>query len=265
MTSIILIDFCYGMRGDEVDTIKAKSKTADDDFSRLAHYIGRLSATRSKTKIVVQATMKVPALQNISDIRTIKPPEPRTVSIDSDHISPYEIVRAICIESTSQNPKDIHLALHAIVDHDSPISSNVRSALASRKIITRVHAELQIADKFSRDRRSGMKFVDDDKYVGCSKPACYFCYNWICNHRYGYIPPATHHKIIAGCRGPDDDLNEVGVVFLRDMYIKVGKTLDQDILRFLLSSQQGSVLLEHRYMSTEGSSYPPSEYNETIQ
>ena len=197
MTHVDIVDLCYARRGAEVDEIRRRSKDPADDFSRLAHYIGRLGATRSSVNTVIRAIIKVPALRKISCIRTVPALEPREVAIDQEYMSPYEIVRVICQESTSQNPIQIQSALHAIVDLDFPLNSKIRTGLASRKrIVTRVHAELQLADRFSRDQY--MEFVDNDKYIGCSKPACYFCYNWLCNHKHRYILPATHSKIIAG-------------------------------------------------------------------
>lgn len=103
-----------------------------------------------------------------------------------------------------------------------------------------------------------MEFLDDDKYIGCSKPACYFCYNWLRNHNHDYIPPATHNKVILGCRGPDSDINEAGAIVLKDIYSKICGNLDQHILDFLLSSENRNANPNHQYMSTEGSSRAPS-------
>lgn len=247
------------MRGAEIEEIKRRSKDREDGFRRLAHYIGRLGATRSSANTVVRAMIIVPGLRQISDIRTVEAPESRDVTIDREDMSPYEIVRAICTEFTSQNPVQIQSALRAIVNLDFPINdiARARAHLASRRtIITRVHAELQLADRFSRAKY--MEFVGDDKYVGCSKPACYFCYNWLSNHKHNYILPATHNKIISGCRGPDNGINEAGAVILKEMYAKICGNLDQHILDFLLTIENRDANLSRQYMSTEGSSRAPS-------
>ena len=257
MTLADLVDLCYATRGAEVDEIRRRVRDPEDDFSRLAHYIGRLGATRSSTDTVVRSMMKVPDLRRISEIRRVDAPDTRVVMVGQEYMSPYEIVWAICKESTSQNPVQIHDALHAIVDLDSPLNDKIRPVLASRKpIVTRVHAELQIADKFSRDRY--MEFVDDDKYIGCSKPACYFCHSWLSHHQHRYVLPATHHKIIVGCRGPDSGINAAGATFLKGMYAKMCQGLDQDILEYLLDPQNDGARLRH-HMSTEGSSRAPSQ------
>jgi len=126
----------------------------------------------------------------------------------------------------------ISSTLHASVDHDLTSGNSIRSSLVSRKAIpTRLHAELQIASRFSRDKHG--LFVDGDRYIGCGKPACYYCYDWICFLRHLYVPPATHHRIIPCCRGPDNDINEAGVAVPEDMYKKSCGGLNQDILDLL--------------------------------
>lgn len=206
--------------------------------------------------------MQVPALRRISAIRTIvEAPELRTVNIHEE--SPYEIVRAICQDSTFRNPNDVRAALHAIVDYDTPGDGRVRGILQSGGAIpTRVHAELQIADLFSRNKST--EFADDDKYIGCSKPACYFCYNWLSNHHHVYVPPATHQKIIPGCRGPDNGINEAGAHFLEEMYDKMCKSLNQDLISFLLDPNSRNETTRHQYMSTEGSSRAPTQVVEGL-
>ncbi|OHE92935.1 hypothetical protein CORC01_11802 [Colletotrichum orchidophilum] len=91
MTHAKVIDYCYDMRGDEVGEIKKRSKDAKDDFGKLAHYIGRLGATRSAAQYVVKGRMKVPALSQISFIRIVDAPVIRKVTLDQGDLSPYEI------------------------------------------------------------------------------------------------------------------------------------------------------------------------------
>lgn len=147
-----LVDLCYTMRGDQVDEVKRWSKASGDDFAKLAHYIGRMGATRSSVLDITTTVTKVPSLRNITDIHVIKAPEPRSVAIDKDKISPYKIVWAICKDTTSQNPLQIQSVLHSIVSLDHPSNHEIQVSLGNQKtIITRVHAEVQIVDRFSRD------------------------------------------------------------------------------------------------------------------
>ncbi|KLU90823.1 hypothetical protein MAPG_10674 [Magnaporthiopsis poae ATCC 64411] len=258
MTLGVFVDFCYAMQAEGIPELKKRCKRPDDNFGRLAHYIGRLGATREAVNAVIEGLIKVPTLCRIkeSDIQVMPAPEILSVTIDPDLFKPYEIVHEICKESSRKDPLEFSRALHGIVERDNPVSGTLRGDMASSKrFLARVHAELQLADWCSR---KGMEFVDGDKYIGCSKPACYFCYNWISNHHKGYVLPATHHKVIVGCRGPDNDINSSGAGVLKKMYDMMCATVGQDILHFLLHSEPGASSQGHQYMSTEGPSRAPS-------
>lgn len=233
-----LVERCHGMRGGKIDAIREMSTQprGQDDFGRLAHFIGRISATRSAVNSIVRTTGQVPDLSWISEIRSVNAPSVVTIGLDLTDMSLYEIVRGLCKDSSAQNEWTTQLALHAIVDLDLPTNrtddDSIRARLANRSTFeTRVHAELQIADHFRRRRYD---FVGSDKYIGCSKPACYFCYNWLGYHKHNYVQPATHQKIIPMCRGPDTDINESSAIILKQMYAKMTLGVSQDIIEFLL-------------------------------
>ena len=66
---------------------------------------------------------------------------------------------------------------------------------------TRVHAELLLIDHFDSN---GLEFLDgNDKYIGCSKPACYLCHAYIKHHPGRYTIPQSHQKLYVGWRVPD--------------------------------------------------------------
>ena len=66
---------------------------------------------------------------------------------------------------------------------------------------TRVHAELLLIDHFDKYNFS---FLDDnDKYIGCSKSACYLCHAYIERHPGRYTIPPSHQKLYVGWRVPD--------------------------------------------------------------
>ncbi|KAE8133562.1 hypothetical protein BDV38DRAFT_296065 [Aspergillus pseudotamarii] len=57
----------------------------------------------------------------------------------------------------------------------------------------RVHAEILLIDFF--DKFDANFLDDDDKYIACSKPACYLCYQYIRQHPDNYTLPPTHQKL----------------------------------------------------------------------
>lgn len=240
------------------------SKAGNSDFQQLAHYIGRLGSVRSSVNALVDGVLagalqcpEHPTLDMNTRLGVIEAADPLKVKLDESDLSPYEIVRNICQDSGPRNPLEHLSALQHLVELDLPSSSNtLREALIKEKtFVTRVHAEMLIADKFSRQ---GFSFVDNDKYIGCSKPACYFCSNWLTIHMHDYAAPATHQKVILGCSGLDNSLNEAGHRVQREQYTKMSAQLGQDILAFLLQARQGWPRKRGQHQSTEGSSYAQS-------
>jgi hypothetical protein len=69
---------------------------------------------------------------------------------------------------------------------------------------TLVHAELLLLDHFWRN---DYQFWGRDRYIGCSKPACYSCYRYISNHPGNFVDPPSHHKIYKNWRAPNADPN----------------------------------------------------------
>jgi hypothetical protein len=65
---------------------------------------------------------------------------------------------------------------------------------------TRVHAELLLVDLFYWKQ---FEFLDDDPYIGCSKPACYNCFQYILTHPGNFALPACHNKLYLAWRTPD--------------------------------------------------------------
>lgn len=252
------VKLCYDMRNAEYYHIKRFSAKASDEFSRLAHYVWRLGATRAAANTLVEAMVTVPSLKRVHDLRIVSAPATVEKTIDPSCMSPYEVLHEISVDSASRNPIHYKHAFARLHELDSPSVRPIYTLMVSRQtVVTRVHAELQIADTFSRSR--DMEFVDNDKYIGCSKGACYFCYNWLCYHKHYYVQPATHQKIIPGCRGPDDNLNETGAKVLIDMYSKIIGQTAQDILDFL----QENALPRLQYMSTDASSRATSRVSAT--
>jgi hypothetical protein len=76
----------------------------------------------------------------------------------------------------------------------------LRAQYKDKNFRPRVHAELIILEKFYDGQ---LEFVDRDRYIGCSKPACYCCYYYICAHPGNFVRPACHNNIYLNWRPPD--------------------------------------------------------------
>jgi hypothetical protein len=241
----IAID-CYEMRKEEKEQILEYSKKDGDDFFILDHYIGRMGSTRHATLSIVKAMIVVPSLGAISRVEKVPHEEMRMSHVQFGH--PYAMIEDI-IGDLKAGPIRTKLAMRSLLQMEIESDLSFRDKIpAHTTITTRVHAELLLLDYFSRQQ---MPFLDDDRYIGCSKPACYFCYQWICNHPGNFVRPSTHHKIITGCRGPSKSINHSGVRIVSRIYEKICRQIGEDITVYLLSGHHRN---QAQFMSTDGGS-----------
>lgn len=93
---------------------------------------------------------------------------------------------------------------------------------------TRVHAELLLIDHFDKHQYT---FLDNnDKYVGCSKPACYLCHAYIKHHPGRYTVPPSHQKLYVGWRVPDISPQDPGSAARHEIQERILRRLI-DLLR----------------------------------
>lgn len=176
-----------------------------------------------------------------------------TISIPRDSLNPYGIFKKVC-KNRNLAPNKARYYLQAFTERDyfSGDDGDLQTTMERNSVLeTRVHAELLIVEEFSRWK---YQFVDDDKYIGCSKAACYFCYNWIVMHHKDFVMPACHNKVILGCRGPDDGLNSKGLQYYMLMLKKMISAVEQDILDYFDTPYPKGF----QHQSTNGSSMAPS-------
>jgi hypothetical protein len=100
-----------------------------------------------------------------------------------------------------------------------------------RSAKTRVHAELLLMDHFERNRCT---FLDGcEKYIGCSKPACYLCHMYITHHPSHYVLPASHNKVYISWRLPDvfnQDVNGVALLAIQEsILLKMIESVRRDL------------------------------------
>lgn len=100
-----------------------------------------------------------------------------------------------------------------------------------RSAKTRVHAELLLMDHFERNRYT---FLDGcEKYIGCSKPACYLCHMYITHHPSHYVLPASHNKVYISWRLPDvfnQDVDSVALLAIQEsILLKMIESVRRDL------------------------------------
>ena len=77
------------------------------------------------------------------------------------------------------------------MDHSFHILEEMTTKYDDAQFNPRVHAEVQILDHF---HLNGLRWLGD-RFIACSKPACYCCHLYIRHHPAECVVPETHRKI----------------------------------------------------------------------
>jgi OTT_1508-like deaminase len=167
-----LVTECYNARTSPLlqalDHYSLEGRPHNREFKDLRHYIGRLGAHRKATKTMVAAVVGMPGFLEAFSTK-VEPSSRRAwCGLRPEDATAFGILGRMCPKDGAQQYRDILKFM------DSSYGLNMDAGLAEGCTFkTRVHAELLLLDLFVRKEYD---FVGDDRYIGCSKPACYSCY-----------------------------------------------------------------------------------------
>ncbi|KAK3723887.1 hypothetical protein LTR37_001371 [Vermiconidia calcicola] len=164
----------------------------------IRHYVGRLCAPRRAATLLTYAAANHPALFEGSSVQchssgsTSKPPAARGGLT-------LEGISARMFPNGSPALLEFRGALQSL-DSKGSILARVLSQYQDQKWRPRVHAELALLEVLHERKCS---FYDNDKYIACSKAACFCCYHYICGHQGTFTRPPSHNKIYLNWEPPD--------------------------------------------------------------
>jgi hypothetical protein len=118
----------------------------------------------------------------------------------------------------------------ATMDTKFDILKRLQAQFQDKDFTPRVHAELNLLEYCHREL---LQFVDNDRFIACSKPACYCCYHYICFHPGGFVRPSSHGIRYLSWRAPDlvDETDTGEKNHQRDILNKVIAQIRLDALR----------------------------------
>lgn len=173
-------------------------------FRSLRHYIGRLGEHLRAAEKLVSAALRMPCLLDNFRIMAKR----SSCSLRSP-LAPERMDLHGIIGRAFQSEKDIAKYRDLISSMNEITGGGLLRGIKDRcSFLTRVHAELLLVDLF---QEPGFDFVAGDRYIGCSKSACYCCYHYISALRGGFslssrsLPsmPACHNNLYLRWRAPD--------------------------------------------------------------
>ncbi|KKZ60941.1 hypothetical protein EMCG_04414 [[Emmonsia] crescens] len=173
-------------------------------FGRLRHYIGRLAHHIRAANTLVSNASKLSRIFDRFSVRGITTPARAEWLPPIDEAAFREktlldkvLVRMLPAKSTKLAFYQQELRK---MDETAQLSSRFLIPYTDPSIRPRVHAEVQVLEHF---HEKALRFEDSDRYIACSKPACYCCKLYFRHHPGTFEEPASHSKIYLNWRPPD--------------------------------------------------------------
>ena len=225
--TIYIVTECYEARNSPLLLLLTQSTTEGRPraqiFKDLRHYLGRLGAHRKATKTVVATAVRLPGFLDGFQLEIEPSSAVRLCKLIPDDTVASKIMVRMC-------PKDgASEYCKALSAMDSTYQLRLDTGLKEHCTFeTRVHAEVLLLDLF---KRMDYEFVGGDKYIGCSKPACYSCYHYFLAQTVKFTLPACHNKPFLRWRPPDIlDSRDINAISSRqDVMNKMNARIRADI------------------------------------
>jgi hypothetical protein len=184
--------------GDEPGEL-GEAESRQQSFLLARHYIGRLGSHLKAARILTAAGWRMPDLFNNFTIRARPSPRPPSFPPPIDGLTTLDGIIKRMLPANSEETPRYQEAL-ATMDAMFNILDRLRTQFQDKHFRPRVHAELNLLEYFHRER---LLFVDGDRFISCSKPACYCCYHYISLHPGGFVRPSSHGVRYLNWRPPD--------------------------------------------------------------
>ncbi|TGO43515.1 hypothetical protein BHYA_0001g00590 [Botrytis hyacinthi] len=210
-------------------------------FAQIRHTIGRLNHTPKAIQILLSTRILLPHLFTQLTISHL----PSSSSFPPPLQARNPTLSAL-IGRTMSDPLAItsYRAALAEMDHKYQLSSHLSSHCTNPNWRPKIHAELLLLQHF---HSRNLQFVDTDRYIACSKPACYCCYHYIRVHPGKFVVPGSHCNHYLNWRAPDVEEGD-----------ERGEKIREGVLIDMSRVFRGEVLMQIKEMRGPGGWKPDS-------
>lgn len=178
------------LRGDQ-SIIDGESNAVKD----LVHRLGRLAHHIRAPQQMVEDVSNHSGLRNTLDEFKVISIQPRPV-IDRPPAEPDIHIHSIVYRMLTGGLDDRYKEAADIMNRRYDIVTRFKQEYDNKNFKPLVHAEIQVLEHFWGKRQ----FFDDDRYIGCSKPACYCCHLYMQHHPAKCVVPQTSCNIVSDSR-----------------------------------------------------------------
>ncbi|KAK8031291.1 hypothetical protein PG990_001025 [Apiospora arundinis] len=178
-------------RGQPLGEESHQSETVQQ-YGRLRHAIGRLAShIRAPTQVLLDALIHrnifdegVSTVKKVCPVNSVPRPEPDGLT------TPAGILKRM-VKPDNPKMKDYQSAME-IMDNHMHIGEKIIQSYESPDFRPSVHCEVQVLEHFYENN---LRYSHNDRFIACSKPACYCCHLYFKAHPADPVEPRSHQKI----------------------------------------------------------------------
>ncbi|KAJ3527677.1 hypothetical protein NM208_g10584 [Fusarium decemcellulare] len=164
-------------------------------FRAVRHFVGRLAEHVRVPKQLVEDGSRLGTLLDSFRVGSIPAPPPAMVP-PADGLTNLNSIAKRMLSAGEEGLSGIQHYL-ARLDEQTRLEDKIRTMYDRENSQPNVHAELQMLEFFHRSERS---FVDNDRYIACSKLACLCCKLYFRHHPGRFREPDSHQKAYTNWR-----------------------------------------------------------------
>ncbi|KAI1469741.1 uncharacterized protein F4812DRAFT_301628 [Daldinia caldariorum] len=196
-------------------------------FGVVHHWLGRLAHHVRAPKEVIEDSLELDHLFDPHEVCLVRSP-PSNPRPQADSLTGLDGILKRMLPAEDPELNDYTEAL-ASLDRKFQITKRVRDEYDNKNFQPRIHAEIQILEHFYKNQ---LRYVGNDSYIGCSKPACYCCNLYFRHHKARPVEPESHQKIYLNWGVPEltHGSKDPGYNAQRDLMNKMLETIRKDAL-----------------------------------
>jgi len=205
-------------------------KDADDiisPFSQVRHYVGRLA---DHIRVVRRLVKQLHGVQDLLEFNVEAIPVSRCVPrpLADSRTTLQGICNRLFRDPDDPRKRATEDALEEM-DRKYDLLPKILEQYESPNFRPRVHAEVQVVEYF---HNNNLIWADEDRYIGCSKPACFCCQLYLRYHPARPVEPQSHKKIYLKWGPPllTYAFRDKGFVHQRDILNKMVEDLRNDLI-----------------------------------
>ncbi|OHF02101.1 hypothetical protein CORC01_02680 [Colletotrichum orchidophilum] len=146
-------------------------------YRAVRHMVGRLAARIRSVNQLLDDASRMETFLETYQVRAVERPISAEVPAADAHTTLPRILNRIIPDTDAQY--ESHLGFLQRVDSQVQIESKLQAKFQVGGLQTCVHAEIQMLHHFWD---SGCRYVSNDRYIACSKPACIGCESYVRHH-----------------------------------------------------------------------------------